>query len=143
MPPNFVANHHKDGLPSLKQQDLSPAAPTAWAPVRPSFDEIEGQGLAERHLMRRNGMSFGVLSRRGSVRLVGVAALVAAISAIAFAATSPAKSNAKQYVLGVSNTLVGNGWREEMICSIKAQALASGQVNKVIVANRNGGPAEQ
>ena len=87
-------------------------------------------------------MSFGVLSRRGSARLVGVVALVAAITAAAFAASSPAKSNAK-YVIGVSNTLVGNGWREEMICSIKAQALASGKVSKVIVANRNGGPAEQ
>ena len=46
-------------------------------------------------------------------------------------------------MIGVSNTLVGNGWREEMICSIKAQAKASGKVSKVIVANRNGGPAEQ
>ena len=46
-------------------------------------------------------------------------------------------------MLGVSNTLVGNGWREEMICAVKAQALASGKVSKVIVANRNGGPAEQ
>ena len=46
-------------------------------------------------------------------------------------------------VLGVSNTLVGNGWREEMICAVKAQALSSGKVSKVIVANRNGGPAEQ
>ena len=46
-------------------------------------------------------------------------------------------------MIGVSNTLVGNGWREEMICSIKAQAQASGKVSKVIVANRNGGPAEQ
>ena len=43
----------------------------------------------------------------------------------------------------MSNTLVGNGWREEMICAVKAQALASGKVSKVIVANRNGGPAEQ
>jgi ribose transport system substrate-binding protein len=47
------------------------------------------------------------------------------------------------YTIGVSNTLTNNGWREEMICSIKAQALASGKVSKVIVANRNGGPAEQ
>ena len=46
-------------------------------------------------------------------------------------------------MLGVSNTLVGNGWREEMICAVKAQATASGMVSKVIVANRNGGPAEQ
>src|ERR1700712_5834629 len=50
---------------------------------------------------------------------------------------------AGKYVVGVSNTLIGNGWREEMICSIKAQAEASGMVSKVIVANRNGGPAEQ
>jgi ribose transport system substrate-binding protein len=43
----------------------------------------------------------------------------------------------------VSNTLVGNGWREEMICSVKAQSLASGDVSSVVVANRNGGPTEQ
>jgi ribose transport system substrate-binding protein len=47
------------------------------------------------------------------------------------------------YVIGVSNTLVGNGWREQMICSVKAQALASGKVAEVISANRNGGPTEQ
>ena len=28
------------------------------------------------------------------------------------------------FVIGVSNTLVGNGWREQMICSIKAEAAA-------------------
>src|SRR5918997_1359499 len=49
----------------------------------------------------------------------------------------------KKYVIGVSNTLVGNGWREEMICSVKAEALASGMVSEVIVANRNAGPTEQ
>ena len=52
-------------------------------------------------------------------------------------------SAADKYVVGVSNTLIGNGWREEMICSIKAQAEASGLVSKVVVANRNGGPSEQ
>ena len=50
---------------------------------------------------------------------------------------------ADKYIVGVSNTLIGNGWREEMICSIKAEAEASGLVSKVIVANRNGGPSEQ
>jgi ABC-type sugar transport system substrate-binding protein len=49
---------------------------------------------------------------------------------------------ADKYVVGVSNTLIGNRWREEMICSIKAEAEASGKVSKVIVANRNGGPSE-
>jgi len=47
------------------------------------------------------------------------------------------------YVIGVSNTLVGNGWREQMICAIKAQATASGLVDEVVVVNRNGGPTEQ
>lgn len=47
------------------------------------------------------------------------------------------------FVIGVSNTLVGNGWREQMICSIKAEATASGLVDKVVVVNRNGGPTEQ
>jgi ribose transport system substrate-binding protein len=47
------------------------------------------------------------------------------------------------YVVGISNTLVGNGWREEMICASKAQSLASGKVKKFISANRNGGPTEQ
>ncbi len=47
------------------------------------------------------------------------------------------------FTIGVSNTLVGNGWREQMICAIKAQARASGVVDEVIVVNRNGGPTEQ
>lgn len=47
------------------------------------------------------------------------------------------------FTLGVSNTLVGNGWREQMICAIKAEALASGVVDQVIVINENGGPTEQ
>jgi ribose transport system substrate-binding protein len=88
-------------------------------------------------------MKFEFLGRRTVARLVAVAALVGAIAAVAFASTGAAKPQAGPYVLGVSNTLVGNGWREEMICAIKAQALASGKVSKVIVANRNGGPAEQ
>ena len=49
----------------------------------------------------------------------------------------------KQYVLGISNTLVGNGFREEMICAAKAQALASGKISKVVVQNQNGGAPEQ
>jgi ribose transport system substrate-binding protein len=57
--------------------------------------------------------------------------------------TAGGGSGQQKYVIGVSNTLVGNGWREEMICSVKAEALASGKVSKVIVANRNGGPTEQ
>jgi ribose transport system substrate-binding protein len=74
------------------------------------------------------------------IALVAFAAVsvTAAVSAYA----QPSRAHAS-YVIGVSNTLVGNGWREEMICAVKAQAQASGMVSKVIVADRNGGPAEQ
>src|SRR5437879_8657369 len=49
----------------------------------------------------------------------------------------------KKYVVGISNALSGNGFREEMMCSINAQAKASGGVSKVIVANRNTDPSGQ
>jgi len=51
--------------------------------------------------------------------------------------------SAEKFKIGVSNTLIGNGWREEMICAVKAEALASGQVSEVLVHNVNGGAAEQ
>ena len=47
------------------------------------------------------------------------------------------------YVIGVSNTIAGNGWREQMICSIQAEALASGKVSRVVVLSENAGPTEQ
>ena len=43
----------------------------------------------------------------------------------------------------MSNTVQGNGWREEMICAIKAQALASGKVAKLNIAHRNTDAAGQ
>jgi len=55
--------------------------------------------------------------------------------------TAPAGDG--EYVIGVSNTLAGNGWREEMICAVKAEALASGQVSEVIAISKNGGPTDQ
>ena len=73
--------------------------------------------------------------------LVGVLAVVAAGCGgddSDSGGTASGGGGKKMYKIGVSNTLVGNGWREEMICSVKAQALASGQVSKVLVPNRNG-----
>jgi ribose transport system substrate-binding protein len=69
--------------------------------------------------------------------------LALAAAAALFGAAGHASAEQKKFVVGVSNTLIGNGWREEMVCSIKAEALASGKVSKVILANRNGGPSEQ
>lgn len=74
--------------------------------------------------------------------MMRIHALTSTSLALALLACGGAEA-ADKYIVGVSNTLIGNGWREEMICSIKAQAKASGMVSKVIVANRNGGPSEQ
>jgi ribose transport system substrate-binding protein len=57
--------------------------------------------------------------------------------------TASSGSGEETYKIGVSNTLVGNGWREEMICAVKAQSLASGNVDEVLVHNVNGGANEQ
>jgi ribose transport system substrate-binding protein len=88
------------------------------------------------------------MSRRSSRRAAArVGALLAAVGLLvaAFAATSQARTSApgKKYTLGVSNTLVGNGWREGMICSIKAQALVSGKVKSLRIAHRQTDTAGQ
>ena len=56
---------------------------------------------------------------------------------------STAMSDAKTYKIGVSNTVQGNGWREEMVCAMKAQALASGEVSSLNIAHRNTDAAGQ
>ena len=47
------------------------------------------------------------------------------------------------YTIGVSNTLTNNGWREEMICSINAQALVSGEVADLSINHRDTDAAGQ
>ncbi len=47
------------------------------------------------------------------------------------------------YTLGISNTVQGNGWREEMVCAMKAQALVSGKVDALNIAHRNTDAAGQ
>ena len=69
------------------------------------------------------------------------AGLSAAVLAVSMVGTASAQD--ATYKIGVSNTLQGNGWREEMVCSMKAQALASGQVAEMIVAHRNTDAAGQ
>jgi ribose transport system substrate-binding protein len=73
------------------------------------------------------------------MRILGKIGL-AAVAAGLFAGTAMAQGT---YTIGVSNTVQGNGWREEMICAIKAQALASGKVAKLNIAHRNTDAAGQ
>lgn len=65
----------------------------------------------------------------------------AAIGALVLAGSGTAI--AQDYTIGVSNTVQGNGWREEMVCAIKAQALASGKVKSLNIAHRNTDAAGQ
>ena len=81
---------------------------------------------------------------RGRIAGAFTALAVLGLIVTAFAATGQAKTNAPaRYTIGVSNTLVGNGWREGMICSIKAQALTSGQVSSLRIAHRQTDTAGQ
>ncbi len=68
---------------------------------------------------------------------VAAGAVIASLSAAAFAAGHAS------YTIGVSNTVQGNGWREQMICAMNAQALASGDVAEMIIAHRNTDTAGQ
>jgi ribose transport system substrate-binding protein len=92
----------------------------------------------------RSYMSIRSLRGRGGIA-AGVALVVAAIAVIATVATASANSSAskKTYVLGLSNSLAGNGWREEMVCAFKAQAKASGLVSSVKIASRTTDTAGQ
>ena len=63
-------------------------------------------------------------------------------SAAASAAGSEAAGGGS-YHIGVSNTVQGNGWREEMICSIKAQAKVSGEGDQLTIQQRNTDAAGQ
>ncbi len=65
----------------------------------------------------------------------------AAVAALMIGA--PVASFADDYVIGVSNTVQGNGWREEMVCAMKAEALASGKVASLNIAHRNTDAAGQ
>src|SRR3974390_3009714 len=75
-------------------------------------------------------------------RLSGIAVL-SLLAALGTTAPVGDASAADQFVVGVSNTHIGNSWREEFVCSIKAEALASGLVSTVVLANREAGPSEQ
>jgi ribose transport system substrate-binding protein len=59
------------------------------------------------------------------------------------AATETTAAAGETYTIGVSNTLVGNSWREQMVCAIKAEARVSGVVDRVILDNRNMDTTEQ
>ena len=94
--------------------------------------------MTSRLISRAGRLARGRGRAGATVRLAILIALLATVVSI------PRTASAKgMFVLGVSNTLVGNGWREEMICAVKAEAKASGVVSKVLVNDVNGNAADQ
>lgn len=76
--------------------------------------------------------------------LVFVFALVAAACSSSDDSTdTTAAGGGETFTIGVSNNTVGNGWREQMICAIKAEAKARGNVDKVVLLNRETDTAGQ
>jgi ribose transport system substrate-binding protein len=82
---------------------------------------------------------------KGSIRTrlligLGAVAIVAAACSSSGASSAPSAGGsaaAGKLVVGISNPgAVGNGWREAMICSAKAQAVASGNIASVLATTR-------
>jgi ribose transport system substrate-binding protein len=95
------------------------------------------------HSFGRFGRALRGRGRGGAViRLTLLLVLVGSALAVpGLARSAQGASAAGKYIIGVSNTLVGNGWREEMICAVKAESLASGMVKQVVVNDLNNGSA--
>jgi ribose transport system substrate-binding protein len=92
------------------------------------------------------------MKRLGRVRSLTAIAAFAVIAAACTSGGTAAPGSAApasgatggaSYKIGVSNTLQGNGWREEMICSIKAEATSSGRVSSLTIDHRNTDAAGQ
>ena len=81
------------------------------------------------------------MKQLGSARVVALVA--SAVLVLAACGTQGGGGGGAPYEVGVSNTLQGNGWREQMICSINAEAKTSGKVAKVTTINHNADTAGQ
>ena len=76
---------------------------------------------------------------RVAIGLAAIAIVAAACSSTGSsgAPSAGASGAAGKYTVGISNPgAVGNGWREAMICSAKAQAVASGNISSVLATTR-------
>ncbi|HEX2221634.1 MAG TPA: substrate-binding domain-containing protein [Candidatus Limnocylindria bacterium] len=88
----------------------------------------------------------GTRRRPALVAIVAVATVMAACTQGpgGDAGGSPAAGDGGEYRIGYSNGGgVGNGFREEQVCTAKAEALASGQVSELVVIHRNTDAAGQ
>jgi ribose transport system substrate-binding protein len=85
------------------------------------------------------------LSGRGKValRLAIGATIVATFFAVPrITASAHSTLASPPYAIGVSNSLIGNGWRDEMVCSIRAEVKHSG-LGHTVVQQTNGDTNQQ
>lgn len=76
------------------------------------------------------------------VRGLAAAGLISGAVAGAGHTVQAHTARASSYTIGFANSLIGNGWREEMICSAKVQAKTSKIPTKVIVQETQGNTAQ-
>jgi ribose transport system substrate-binding protein len=82
-------------------------------------------------------------SSPGAASVAPSAAAPSTAASVEPSSAAPSEA-AKQYKIGYSNGGgVGNGFREEQVCTAKAQAAASGQVSELVVKHRNTDAAGQ
>ena len=105
--------------------------------------------------MKRNSLARSIATLAAIAVVVGACSgsstpSPAASAEASAAAASPSaeaaspSAAAKTYTIGYSNGGgVGNGFREEQVCTAKAQAAASGQVSQLTVIHRNTDAAGQ
>ena len=121
--------------------------------IRPASPQIRGRSgprrdarVATSSYRRRTNDTRDPSGRELLVGL-GAVAIVAAACSSSGASTAPsagASAGAGNVIIGISNPgAVGNGWREAMICSAKAQAVKSGNVSSVHVIHRDTDAAGQ
>ena len=121
-------------MPSISNEEVNDT-PTTIRSGRVRLDRYPAPGTAvtveEKHSMKKN-RTAGLLAAIGAIVVV-----VGACSA-APGGSPAASGGGGSYKIGFSNPGgVGNGWREAMICSAKAQAAKSGQVTEVLVRHEN------
>ncbi len=92
-------------------------------------------------------MSSRFLPHGGSgskaLRIVVLLSVLGVIFAVPrFTASAHSALAGTPYLIGVSNNTVGNGWRDEMVCSIRAEDLASGKA-KTVLQQGNGDTSVQ
>jgi ribose transport system substrate-binding protein len=81
---------------------------------------------------------------RGLVVVMAAAVVAAACTSTASPGASGGTGTAAKYTIGFSNPGgVGNGWREAMLCSAKAQAVKTGEVSNVTIIHRDTDAAGQ